>query len=180
MECFSFDYCLGYIQGLMEIIEGRQKKPYEVVLFTSQGASAFNTSGINVDIIVKLYQMAERIAKKNGLEFYIGEINHLLGCIKDIDKFKNGTKISEAYILTLGAIKWRYELIRRDKSLGNRIVVARDFTKISQDDLATKVGVDIDTVKKWETNELVPNEDMIYKIAEATRMTFAFFTCDEL
>lgn len=72
-----------------------------------------------------------------------------------------------------------------DNSVGKRIETLRKSKKISQEDLAEKVGVSRMTVYKWESGTSVPNYANMQALARALETTVSFFTdetsfgCDE-
>ena len=72
-----------------------------------------------------------------------------------------------------------------DNSVGKRIEKLRNSKKISQEDLAEKVGVSRTTVYKWESGTSVPNYANMQALARALETTVSFFTdetafgCDE-
>lgn len=72
-----------------------------------------------------------------------------------------------------------------DNSVGKRIETLRKSKKISQEDLAEKVGVSRMTVYKWESGTSVPNYANMQALARALEITVSFFTdetsfgCDE-
>ena len=72
-----------------------------------------------------------------------------------------------------------------DNSVGKRIETLRKSKKISQEDLAEKVGVSRTTVYKWESGTSVPNYANMQALARALETTVSFFTdetsfgCDE-
>ena len=72
-----------------------------------------------------------------------------------------------------------------DNSVGKRIEKLRKSKKISQEDLAEKVGVSRMTVYKWESGTSVPNYANMQALARALETTVSFFTdetsfgCDE-
>ena len=72
-----------------------------------------------------------------------------------------------------------------DNSVGKRIETLRKLKKISQEDLAEKVGVSRMTVYKWESGTSVPNYANMQALARALETTVSFFTdetafgCDE-
>lgn len=72
-----------------------------------------------------------------------------------------------------------------DNSVGKRIETLRKSKKISQEDLAEKVGVSRMTVYKWESGTSVPNYANMQALARAFETTVSFFTdetsfgCDE-
>lgn len=72
-----------------------------------------------------------------------------------------------------------------DNSVGKRIETLRKSKKISQEDLAEKVGVSRQTVYKWESGTSVPNYANMQALACALETTVSFFTdetsfgCDE-
>lgn len=72
-----------------------------------------------------------------------------------------------------------------DNSVGKRIETLRKSKKISQEDLAEKVGVSRQTVYKWESGTSVPNYANMQALARALETTVSFFTdetsfeCDE-
>lgn len=72
-----------------------------------------------------------------------------------------------------------------DNSVGKRIETLRKTKKISQEDLAEKVGVSRTTVYKWESGTSVPNYANMQALARALETTVSFFTdetafeCDE-
>ena len=72
-----------------------------------------------------------------------------------------------------------------DNSVGKRIETLRKSKKISQEDLAEKVGVSRTTIYKWESGTSVPNYANMQALARALETTVSFFTdetsfgCDE-
>lgn len=72
-----------------------------------------------------------------------------------------------------------------DNSVGKRIETLRKSKKISQEDLAEKVGVSRTTIYKWESGTSVPNYANMQALACALETTVSFFTdetsfgCDE-
>lgn len=70
-------------------------------------------------------------------------------------------------------------------SVGKRIETLRKSKKISQEDLAEKVGVSRTTIYKWESGASVPNYANMQALARALETTVSFFTdetsfeCDE-
>lgn len=72
-----------------------------------------------------------------------------------------------------------------DNSVGKRIETLRKSKKISQEDLAEKVGVSRMTVYKWESGTAKPNYANMQALARALETTVSFFTdetsfgCDE-
>ena len=72
-----------------------------------------------------------------------------------------------------------------DNSVRKRIEKLRKSKKISQEDLAEKVGVSRMTVYKWESGTSVPNYANMQALARALETTVSFFTdetafgCDE-
>ena len=72
-----------------------------------------------------------------------------------------------------------------DNSVGKRIETLRKSKKISQEDLAEKVGVSRTTIYKWESGTSVPNYTNMQALARALETTVSFFTdetsfgCDE-
>ena len=72
-----------------------------------------------------------------------------------------------------------------DNSVGKRIETLRKSKKISQEDLAEKVGVSRTTIYKWESGASVPNYANMQALARALETTVSFFTdetsfeCDE-
>ena len=72
-----------------------------------------------------------------------------------------------------------------DNSVGKRIETLRKTKKISQEDLAEKVGVSRTTIYKWESGTSVPNYVNTQALARALETTVSFFTdetsfgCDE-
>lgn len=63
-----------------------------------------------------------------------------------------------------------------DNSVGKRIETLRKSKKISQEDLAEKVGVSRMTVYKWESGTSVPNYANMQALARALETTVSFFT----
>lgn len=63
-----------------------------------------------------------------------------------------------------------------DYSVGKRIETLRKSKKISQEDLAEKVGVSRMTVYKWESGTSVPNYANMQALARALETTVSFFT----
>lgn len=63
-----------------------------------------------------------------------------------------------------------------DNSVGKRIETLRKLKKISQEDLAEKVGVSRMTVYKWESGTSVPNYANMQALARALETTVSFFT----
>lgn len=63
-----------------------------------------------------------------------------------------------------------------DNSVGKRIEALRKSKKISQEDLAEKVGVSRMTVYKWESGTSVPNYANMQALARALETTVSFFT----
>lgn len=63
-----------------------------------------------------------------------------------------------------------------DNSVGKRIETLRKSKKISQEDLAEKVGVSRQTVYKWESGTSVPNYANMQALARALETTVSFFT----
>ncbi len=63
-----------------------------------------------------------------------------------------------------------------DNSVGKRIETLRKSKKISQEDLAEKVGVSRTTVYKWESGTSVPNYANMQALARALETTVSFFT----
>lgn len=72
-----------------------------------------------------------------------------------------------------------------DNSVGKRIETLRKSKKISQEDLAEKVGVSRTTIYKWESGTAKPNFANMQALARALETTVSFFTdetsfgCDE-
>lgn len=72
-----------------------------------------------------------------------------------------------------------------DNSVGKRIETLRKSKKISQEDLAEKVGVSRTTIYKWESGTAKPNFAKLQALARALETTVSFFTdetsfgCDE-
>lgn len=72
-----------------------------------------------------------------------------------------------------------------DNSVGKRIETLRKSKKISQEDIAEKVGVSRQTVYKWESGTSIPNYANMQALARALETTVSFFTdetsfgCDE-
>ena len=72
-----------------------------------------------------------------------------------------------------------------DNSVGKRIETLRKSKKISQEDLAEKVGVSRTTIYKWESGASIPNYANMQALARALETTVSFFTdetsfgCDE-
>ena len=72
-----------------------------------------------------------------------------------------------------------------DNSVGKRIETLRKSKKISQEDIAEKVGVSRMTVYKWESGTSLPNYANMQALARALETTVSFFTdetsfgCDE-
>lgn len=72
-----------------------------------------------------------------------------------------------------------------DNSVGKRIETLRKSKKISQEDLAEKVGVSRTTIYKWESGTAKPNYANMQALARALETTVSFFTdetsfgCDE-
>lgn len=72
-----------------------------------------------------------------------------------------------------------------DNSVGKRIETLRKSKKISQEDLAEKVGVSRTTIYKWESGTSVPNYANMQALARALETNVSFFTdetsfeCDE-
>lgn len=72
-----------------------------------------------------------------------------------------------------------------DNSVGKRIEKLRKSNKISQEDLAEKVGVSRTTIYKWESGTAKPNFAKLQALARALETTVSFFTdetsfgCDE-
>lgn len=67
-----------------------------------------------------------------------------------------------------------------DNSVGKRIETLRKSKKISQEDLAEKVGVSRMTVYKWESGTSVPNYANMQALARALETTVSFFTGETL
>lgn len=67
-----------------------------------------------------------------------------------------------------------------DNSVGKRIEKLRKSKKISQEDLAEKVGVSRMTVYKWESGTSVPNYANMQALARALETTVSFFTDETL
>lgn len=67
-----------------------------------------------------------------------------------------------------------------DNSVGKRIETLRKSKKISQEDLAEKVGVSRMTVYKWESGTSVPNYANMQALARALETTVSFFTDETL
>ena len=63
-----------------------------------------------------------------------------------------------------------------DNSVGKRIETLRKSKKISQEDLAEKVGVSRTTIYKWESGTSVPNYANMQALARALETTVSFFT----
>ena len=63
-----------------------------------------------------------------------------------------------------------------DNSVGKRIEILRKSKKISQEDLAEKVGVSRTTIYKWESGTSVPNYANMQALARALETTVSFFT----
>lgn len=63
-----------------------------------------------------------------------------------------------------------------DNSVGKRIETLRKSKKISQEDLAEKVGVSRTTVYKWESGTAKPNFAKLQALARALETTVSFFT----
>lgn len=63
-----------------------------------------------------------------------------------------------------------------DNSVGKRIETLRKSKKVSQEDLAEKVGVSRTTVYKWESGTSVPNYANMQALARALETTVSFFT----
>lgn len=63
-----------------------------------------------------------------------------------------------------------------DNSVGKRIETLRKSKKISQEDLAEKVGVSRTTIYKWESGTSVPNYANMQALARALEATVSFFT----
>lgn len=61
-----------------------------------------------------------------------------------------------------------------DNSVGKRIETLRKSKKISQEDLAEKVGVSRMTVYKWESGTSVPNYANMQALARALETTVSF------
>ena len=61
-----------------------------------------------------------------------------------------------------------------DNSVGKRIETLRKSKKISQEDLAEKVGVSRTTVYKWESGTSVPNYANMQALARALETTVSF------
>lgn len=67
-----------------------------------------------------------------------------------------------------------------DNSVGKRIETLRKSKKISQEDLAEKVGVSRMTIYKWESGTSVPNYVNMQALARALETTVSFFTDETL
>lgn len=63
-----------------------------------------------------------------------------------------------------------------DNSVGKRIETLRKSKKISQEDIAEKVGVSRMTVYKWESGTSLPNYANMQALARALETTVSFFT----
>lgn len=63
-----------------------------------------------------------------------------------------------------------------DNSVGKRIETLRKSKKISQEDLAEKVGVSRTTIYKWESGTAKPNFAKLQALARALETTVSFFT----
>lgn len=63
-----------------------------------------------------------------------------------------------------------------DNSVGKRIETLRKSKKISQEDLAEKVGVSRTTIYKWESGTSIPNYANMQALARALETTVSFFT----
>lgn len=60
-------------------------------------------------------------------------------------------------------------------TLGEKISIARKKIKLSQTDLAEKLGVGIATISRWETDGSEPTFSQIEKIASVTGSSISFF-----
>lgn len=67
-----------------------------------------------------------------------------------------------------------------DNSVGKRIETLRKSKKISQEDLAEKVGVSRMTVYKWESGTSVPNFAKLQALACALEITVSFLAGETL
>lgn len=67
-----------------------------------------------------------------------------------------------------------------DNSVGKRIETLRKSKKISQEDLAEKVGVSRTTIYKWESGTSVPNYANMQALARALETTVSFLAGETL
>lgn len=67
-----------------------------------------------------------------------------------------------------------------DNSVGKRIETLRKSKKISQEDLAEKVGVSRTTIYKWESGTSVPNFAKLQALARALETTVSFLAGETL
>ncbi len=59
---------------------------------------------------------------------------------------------------------------------GERLLIIRKKKKISQEELAKKVGVHAPIIGRYERDEVKPSIEMAYKIAEALEVSLDYLT----
>ena len=65
------------------------------------------------------------------------------------------------------------------ESLGNRLVQARTDAGMDQDEVATLVGVDLDTLSRWESDARSPRSNRITTMAGILGVTFRWLLTGE-
>jgi transcriptional regulator with XRE-family HTH domain len=61
-------------------------------------------------------------------------------------------------------------------TIGEKIYLARKEIKITQNELAERIGVSLATILRWEKNRHPVDVYMVHKIAEVTGKPVSFFT----
>ena len=55
--------------------------------------------------------------------------------------------------------------------LGNNLIALRKMKKMTQEDLADKLGVSRQTISKWETGDSIPDMEMGMKLADILQVS---------
>ena len=63
-------------------------------------------------------------------------------------------------------------------NIGKNIYEMRVFRNIEKKSLAKNCGVDIETVSKWESGDVIPNAEELFVIAKALKTTADYFSVD--
>lgn len=94
---------------------------------------------------------------------------HIIANLFSPEEFMDDTKLNGLYIKG-------YDLQRYWDQLCNPIKAIRELRKMTQKELADKIGVSQTQISKWENEDSNPNYQSLYKLADALECDFTDLT----
>lgn len=191
IKIIIIDDDLGIVESLKSFLEDK----YHIEGYTDSKEGLKRLEEKNFDLLILDYyidklngaDIVKEIRKFNNniyillLTGYAESIPGLMSLENlDIQNYCEKTADFEKILIQIKSIIKSIKFFKNQDTIGGRLKQLRKANRLSQEDVATHLGVQISSISQYESNLVLPPTQNILKLAKLFNVTTDFILCYEL